>query len=153
MFSICLLLILCTLIVSAPSLSAISSAIAWQLSYTTTIDSCFIPTKFKLRLTPLHREHLANTEKGWSSDFPPLPSAFSGKYPMAFVLRSHNGVHCCGTVGDSHSHSQLIAAKRTFTGEGRGFAPTFKLNIWGYTSMFTLQIYDFIFILQTKNQK
>ena len=23
------------------------------------------------------------TEKGWSSDFPPLPSAFSGKYPMA----------------------------------------------------------------------
>ena len=31
------------------------------------------------------------------------------------LLRSHNGVHCCGTVGDSHSHSQLIAAKRTFT--------------------------------------
>jgi len=65
------------------------------------------------------------TEKGWSSDFPPLPSAFSGKYPMAFMLRSHNGVHCCGTVGDSHSSSQLIAAKRTFTGEGRGYASTF----------------------------
>ena len=57
------------------------------------------------------------TDEGWSSDFPPLPSAFSGKYPMAFMLRSHNGVHCCGTVGDSHPSSQLIAAKRTFTGD------------------------------------
>jgi len=57
------------------------------------------------------------TEKGWSSDFPPLPSAFSPKRAMAFMLRSHNGVHCCGTVGDSHSSSQLIAAKRTFTGD------------------------------------
>ena len=57
------------------------------------------------------------TEKGWSSDFPPLPSAFSGKYPMAFMLRSHNGVHCCGTVGDSHSSSQLSTAKCTFTGD------------------------------------
>ena len=90
------------------------------------------------------------TEKGWSSDFPPLPSAFSPKWAMAwfsenkaeciqalssvnaikrslmaFMLRSHNGVHCCGTVGDSHSSSQLIAAKRTFTGEGRGYASTF----------------------------
>ena len=60
---------------------------------------------------------------------------------MAFMLRSHNGVHCCGTVGDSHpvhkvdlfspqqspnefdsafdlrKRSQLIAAKRTFTGD------------------------------------
>jgi hypothetical protein len=33
------------------------------------------------------------------------------------MLRSHNGVHCCGTVGDSHPSSQLIAAKRTFTGD------------------------------------
>ena len=81
------------------------------------------------------------TEKGWSSDFPPLPSAFSPKRAMAFMLRSHNGVHCCGTVGDSHpvhyvdlfspqqsasklafafglrKRSQLIAAKRTFTGD------------------------------------
>ena len=57
------------------------------------------------------------TEKGWSSDFPPLLSAFSGKYPMAFMLRSHNGVHCCGTVGDSHSSSQLSRAKCTFTGD------------------------------------
>ena len=56
------------------------------------------------------------TEKGWSSDFPPLPSAFSDNSPMAFMLRSHNGVHCCGTVGDSHSHSQLSAVKHTFTG-------------------------------------
>ena len=55
--------------------------------------------------------------KGWSSDFPPLPSAFSSNCLMAFLLRSHNGVHCCGTVGDSHSSSQLIAAKRTFMGD------------------------------------
>ena len=33
------------------------------------------------------------------------------------MLRSHNGVHCCGTVGDSHSHSQLSAVKHTFTGD------------------------------------
>ena len=57
------------------------------------------------------------TDKGWSSDFPPLPSAFSSKYSMAFMLRSHNGVHCCGTVGDSHSSSQLSTAKCTFTGD------------------------------------
>jgi len=35
---------------------------------------------------------------------------------MAVVPESHNGVHCCGTVGDSHSHSQLSAVKHTFTG-------------------------------------
>ena len=70
-----------------------------------------------LRRTPLHREHLTFLPvKGWSSDFPPLPSAFSSNCSMAFMLRSHNGVHCCGTVGDSHSSSQLIAAKRTFQG-------------------------------------
>ena len=82
------------------------------------------------------------TDKGWSSDFPPLPSAFSSKYSMAcfsegkaeyiralqsvnviernsmaFMLRSHNGVHCCGTVGDSHPSSQLSTAKCTFTGD------------------------------------
>ena len=45
------------------------------------------------------------------------PSAFSPKRTMAFMLRSHNGVHCCGTVGDSHSHSQLSTAKCTFTGD------------------------------------
>ena len=56
------------------------------------------------------------TDEGWSSDFPPLPSAFSDNSLMAFMLRSHNGVHCCGTVGDSHSHSQLSAVKHTFTG-------------------------------------
>ena len=28
-----------------------------------------------------------------------------------------NGVHCCGTVGDFHSHSQLSAVKHTFTGD------------------------------------
>ena len=78
------------------------------------------------------------TEKGWSSDFPPLPSAFSSKWAMAFMLRSHNGVHCCGTVGDSHSSSQLIAAKRTFTGEGRGYASTFTLTL----SRITMQRYN-----------
>ena len=57
------------------------------------------------------------TEKGWSSDFPPLPSAFSNNCSMAFMLRSHNGVHCCGTVGDSHPSSQLSTAKCTFTGD------------------------------------
>ena len=57
-----------------------------------------------------------SSDKGWSSDFPPLPCAFSPKRIMAFMLRSHNGVHCCGTVGDSHSHSQLSTAKCTFTG-------------------------------------
>ena len=57
------------------------------------------------------------SEKGWSSDFPPPRSAFSGKRPMAFQLRGHNGVHCCGTVGDSHSSSQLSTAKCTFTGD------------------------------------
>ncbi len=57
------------------------------------------------------------TEKGWSSDFPPLPSAFSPKRAMALLSGSHNGVHCCGTVGDSHSSSQLSTAKCTFTGD------------------------------------
>ena len=33
------------------------------------------------------------------------------------MLRSHNGVHCCGTVGDSHHRSQLSTAKCTFTGD------------------------------------
>ena len=56
------------------------------------------------------------SDKGWSSDFSPLPSAFSPKWTMAFMLRSHNGVYCCGTVGDSHSHSQLSTAKCTLTG-------------------------------------
>ena len=41
----------------------------------------------------------------------------SREYSMAFMLRSHNGVHCCGTVGDSHSSSQLSTAKCTFTGD------------------------------------
>ena len=45
------------------------------------------------------------TEKGWSSDFSPLPDAFSPKMDNGF------------TVGDSHSHSQLSTAKCTFTGD------------------------------------
>ena len=35
---------------------------------------------------------------------------------MAWLLKSHNGVHCCGTVGDSHSHSQLSTATCTSQG-------------------------------------
>ena len=77
---------------------------------------------FHKNLTCAYRHHTSwcsgfLTEKGWSSDFPPLPSAFSDNCLMAFMLRSHNGVHCCGTVGDSHSHSQLSAVKHTFTGD------------------------------------
>ena len=77
---------------------------------------------FHKNLTCAYRHHTSwcsgfLTEKGWSSDFPPLPSAFSSKWAMAFMLRSHNGVHCCGTVGDSHPSSQLSTAKCTFTGD------------------------------------
>ena len=37
-------------------------------------------------------------------------------WTMAWLLKSHNGVHCCGTVGDSHSHSQLSTATCTSQG-------------------------------------
>ena len=75
-------------------------------------------TKIFLRLpTPYIVVQWHFTDEGWSSDFPPLPSAFSSKWTMAFMLRSHNGVHCCGTVGDSHPSSQLSTAKCTFTGD------------------------------------
>ena len=52
------------------------------------------------------------TEKGWSSDFPPLPSAFSGKYPMAFMLRSHNGVAKCTFTGDSFQNHNAKVQQR-----------------------------------------
>ena len=75
-------------------------------------------TKIFLRLpTPYIVVQWHFTDEGWSSDFPPLPSAFSSKYSMAFMLRNHNGVHCCGTVGDSHPSSQLSTAKCTFKGD------------------------------------
>ena len=110
-----------------------------------TIDSPSYGLSHKIVLSPhalTSRAAWHFTEKGWSSDFPPLPSTFSPKRAMAwfseskaeyiralqsvnvierssmaFMLRSHNGVHCCGTVGDSHSHSQLSTAKCTFTGD------------------------------------
>ena len=42
----------------------------------------------------------------------------TNQYPDCVInLRSHNGVHCCGTVGDSHPSSQLSTAKCTFTGD------------------------------------
>ena len=73
-FPICLTFTLWTLMVSAPNLSAISSAIAWQLSYTTTIDSCFIiPQKFTCASRPYIESIRQVSEKGRSSDFPPLP--------------------------------------------------------------------------------
>ena len=86
-------------------------------THESTRESLFYPQKYTC--ARLHHTSWCSgflTEKGWSSDFPPLPSAFSPKRVMAFMLRSHNGVHCCGTVGDSHSHSQLSTAKCTFTG-------------------------------------
>ena len=58
------------------------------------------------------------------------PSHPNGQWHRA---SGHNGVHCCGTVGDSHSSSQLIAAKRTFTGESRGSASTFTLTLFRIT--------------------
>ena len=73
--------------------------------------------KICFRLRPFHRGLWHCSDKGWSSDFPPPQSAFSSKYSMAFLLQGHNGVHCCGTVGDSHSSSQLSTAKCTFTGD------------------------------------
>ena len=42
------------------------------------------------------------------------PSRPNGQWLSA---SGHNGVHCCGTVGDSHSSSQLSTAKCTFTGD------------------------------------
>ena len=96
--------------------------------YMTVLSDSLFPTKMIVSphaLTSRVVRHI--TEKGWSSDFPPLLSAFSPKWAMAwfsenkaenfralssanaierssmaFMLRSHNGVHCCGTVGDSH---------------------------------------------------
>ena len=66
---------------------------------------------------PLHREPRLVSMSGWSSDFAPLSSAFSSlRGTMAWLLKSHNGVHCCGTVGDSHSHSQLSTATCTSQG-------------------------------------
>ena len=66
---------------------------------------------------PLHREPRLVSMSGWSSDFAPLSSAFSSLCgTMAWLLKSHNGVHCCGTVGDSHSHSQLSTATCTSQG-------------------------------------
>ena len=76
-----------------------------------------IPTKIYVRFTLFHRGHSAITDEGWSSDLSPLSDAFSPKWTMALLSESHNGVHCCGTVGDSHSSSQLSTAKCTFTGD------------------------------------
>ena len=62
-----------------------------------------------------------------------------------FLLKSHNGAHCCGTVGDSHSHSQLSTAKCTFTGNS-----SMELRYKGNTFFRTTCIIgDFFVDLQT----
>ena len=62
-----------------------------------------------------------------------------------FLLKSHNGAHCCGTVGDSHSHSQLSTAKCTFTGNS-----SMELRYKGNTFFRTTCIIgDFFVNLQT----
>ena len=110
--------------------------------YMTVLSDSLFPTKMIVSphaLTSRAVWHV--TEKGWSSDFSPLPDAFSPKWTMALLSESHNGVHCCGTVGDSHpvhyvdlfspqqsasklafafglrKRSQLSTAKCTFTGD------------------------------------
>ena len=66
---------------------------------------------------PLHREPRLVSMSGWSSDLlhSQAPSHLRVQ-TMAWLLKSHNGVHCCGTVGDSHSHSQLSTATCTSQG-------------------------------------
>ena len=92
-----------------------------QRDYMAVLFDSFKPQKCLFRLTPLHRE-----------PFGILPK----KAGLQTFL--HSQAHCCGTVGDSHSSSQLIAAKRTFTGEGRGYASTFTLTL----SRITMQRYN-----------
>ena len=52
---------------------------------------------------------------------------------MAWLLKSHNGVHCCGTVGDSHSHSQLSTATCT----SQGGLLCFRSALQRYNIIFT----------------
>ena len=75
------------------------------------------PIKYCFRLAPLHRGSFGILPKKAGLQTFLHSQAPSQEFSMAFMLRSHNGVHCCGTVGDSHPSSQLIAAKRTFTGD------------------------------------
>ncbi len=52
--------------------------------YMTVLSDSFYPQKCFVAPHALASRAVWHiTEKGWSSDFPPLPSAFSGKYPMA----------------------------------------------------------------------
>ena len=75
------------------------------------------PIKYCFRLAPLHRGSFGILPKKAGLQTFLHSQAPSQEFSMAFMLRSHNGVHCCGTVGDSHSHSQLSTAKCTFTGD------------------------------------
>ena len=79
------------------------------------------------------------------------PSRANTQWRMS-MLRSHNGVHCCGTVGDSHSRSQLIAAKRTFTGESQGRCSPSSLFVCKVTAYFgkTARNQTFFFLKQSK---
>ena len=75
------------------------------------------PIKYCFRLAPLHRGSFGILPKKAGLQTFLHSQAPSQEFSMAFMLRSHNGVHCCGTVGDSHPSSQLSTAKCTFTGD------------------------------------
>ena len=75
------------------------------------------PIKYCFRLAPLHRGSFGILPKKAGLQTFLHSQAPSREFSMAFMLRSHNGVHCCGTVGDSHPSSQLSTAKCTFTGD------------------------------------
>ena len=70
--------------------------------YMTVLSDSFYPQKCLLRLTPLHREPFGILPKKAGLQTFLHSQAPSQEFSMAFMLRSHNGVHCCGTVGDSH---------------------------------------------------
>ena len=71
---------------------------------------------------------------------------------MAFMLRSHNGVHCCGTVGDSHSHSQLSTAKCTFTGDSFKNHDA-KVRISEQNTKFYLRIFERKYLRRSQRYK
>ena len=56
--------------------------------------------------------------QGRSSDFVPTADSFPfypfvGRKQWIIMSEVHKGTHSCGTVGDFHSHSLLIAVMRT----------------------------------------
>ena len=49
---------------------------------------------------------------------------------MAFLLQGYNGVYSCGTVGESHSCSQLSTTKCTFSGNTSSYCGAKVLTIF-----------------------